>query len=271
MGFILETIFRAFALILFSGLVVGNASAFVDDTPKRAIEITNGLSEAEWRSLEDGLEVIQTRTAAGTIFSAFRISPDKFIFKIGTQEHPKGERAGRIGPRLDAVLVINAGFFGMSKNGKLFPVGLMSSAGVAGGKAWRTSGGYLVFGDRTLIRPSDKGMPPSAGEFVQSKPVLIEPGGRWAMNTNSNIRKKRSLFCLQRDGKIIISLVTGTGLSLYEAGWLLRSPKDGGYFDCDSAIAMDGGGSTQTWVTGHPELSYRGISPVHNFLIMQRK
>ncbi|MBL4893057.1 MAG: phosphodiester glycosidase family protein [Rhizobiaceae bacterium] len=245
--------------------------AFIDDTPKRAVEVTSGLSAGEWRSLEAGLEVIQTRTKTGTIFSAFRISPEKFAFKIGTQEHPKGERAGRIGPRLDAVLVINAGFFGMSKNGKLFPVGLMSSSGVPSGKAWRTSGGYLVFGKRTLIRPSDKGLPVSSGEFVQSKPVLIEPGGRWAMNTNSKIRKKRSLFCLQRDGKIIISLVTGAGLSLYESGWLLRSPKDGGYFDCDSAIAMDGGGSTQTWVKGHPELSYRGISPVHNFLIMQRK
>ena len=245
--------------------------AFVDDTPKRAIEITSGLSAGGWRMLEDGFEVIQTRTATGTIFSAFRISPEKFAFKIGTQEHPKGERAARIGPRLDAVLVINAGFFGMSKNGKLFPVGLMSSAGVLNGKAWRTSGGYLIFGNRTFIRPSNNGKPPSSAEFVQSKPVLIEPGGRWAMNRNSNIRKKRSLFCLQNDGKIIISLVTGAGLSLYEAGWLLRSPEDGGYFDCDSAIAMDGGGSTQTWVRGHPELSYRGISPVHNFLIMQRK
>lgn len=245
--------------------------AFVDDTPKRAIEITTGLSVAKWRLLEDGLEVIQTQTKAGTIFSAFRISPEKFAFKIGIQEHPKGERAGRIGPRLDAMLVINAGFFGMSKNGKLFPVGLMSSSGIAGGKAWRTSGGYLVFGERPFIRPSDKGKPVSSDEFVQSKPVLIEPGGRWAMNRNSNIRKKRSLFCLQSDGKIVISLVTGAGLSLYEAGWLLRSPKDGGYFGCDSAIAMDGGGSTQTWVRGHSELSYRGISPVHNFLIVQRK
>ncbi|MFK5978445.1 MAG: hypothetical protein QM488_06120, partial [Rhizobiaceae bacterium] len=83
--------------------------AFVDDAPRRAVEITSGLSASKWRSLEDGLEVIQTKTA-GTIFSAFRVSPDKFSFKIGTQEHPKGERAGHIGPRLNAVLAINAGF-----------------------------------------------------------------------------------------------------------------------------------------------------------------
>lgn len=271
MRFTFKSIYYVFVLTLLSGLAGSAASAFVDDTPKRTLEIASRLQTAEWHELEDGLEVIQTMSNSDVVFTAFRVSPEIFSFEIGMQDHPKGERAKHIGERLGAVFAINAGFFGASKNGKLFPVGLMSAAGVPDGKAWRTSGGYLVFGDEILIRPSSKGMPLFAQEFVQSKPVLIEPDGRWAMNTNSNIHKKRSLFCRLGDGNIIISLVTGAGLSLYEAGWLMRSKDDGGYFDCDSAIAMDGGGSTQNWVAGHPELSYRGISPVHNFLIMRRK
>lgn len=274
-GVILRTvskiIFRAIALILSLGLACNSAHAFVEDTPARSAKIASSLSKAEWRVLEDGFEVLQAQTESGIGFAAFKISLEKFAFEIAVQDHPKGERAAHIGERLEAVLAVNGGFFGESKKGELFPVGLMSSMGVPMGRAWLTSGGYLVLGEKTKIVPSIEGMPLYAREFVQSKPVLIEPGGHWAMNTNSNIQKKRSLFCRLPDGDIIIALATGMGLSLFEAGWLMRAEKEGGFFGCDSAIAMDGGGSTQIWVAGHDELSYRGISPVHNFLIMKHR
>ena len=51
----------------------------------------------------------------------------------------------------------------------------------------------------------------------------------------------------------------------------MREPEMGGFFNCDSAIAMDGGGSTQIWVKGRPDLSYAGNTPVHNAVVIQRR
>jgi len=268
---VLKTIYRAFLLILFTGFGCAGVFAFMDDTPERSLAVASALSNARWQVLEDGFEVIHGQSETGAKLTAFRISSGKFSFEIDVQDHPKGERVNHIGERLEALFAINGGFFGETSTGELYPVGLMSSKGVPDGKAWRTSGGYLVLGKKIHIIPSFEGMPLYAREYVQTKPVLIEPGGHWAMNTNSGIGKKRSIICLRPKGEIIITLVTGTGLSLFEAGWLMRSTKDGGFFDCDAAIAMDGGGSTQNWVAGHPELSYRGISPVHNFLVIKRR
>ena len=70
---------------------------------------------------------------------------------------------------------------------------------------------------------------------------------------------------------MLIVLVSGQGLSLFEAGWLLRGENWGGWFDCDSAIALDGGGSTQLYVADHPEMTIEGATPVQNALVVKRK
>ena len=60
-------------------------------------------------------------------------------------------------------------------------------------------------------------------------------------------------------------------LSLYEAGWALRGEEWGGWFDCDSAIALDGGGSTQLYVEQHSKFTVLGDTPVHNAFVVKRK
>ena len=79
------------------------------------------------------------------------------------------------------------------------------------------------------------------------------------------------LFCRMVNGDIIVVLVTRVGLSLFEAGWSLRSPSDGGFFDCDAAVALDGGRSTQVWYSGDPTYSFSGFTPVNNFLIVKQR
>jgi exopolysaccharide biosynthesis protein len=51
----------------------------------------------------------------------------------------------------------------------------------------------------------------------------------------------------------------------------MRDPAQGGAFSCDSALALDGGGSTQLWVAGREDLAIAGETRVHNALIVQRK
>ena len=107
--------------------------------------------------------------------------------------------------------------------------------------------------------------------MLQTRPMILEPGGHWAMGSNLGETKLRTLLCRKANADIIFVLVTRVGLSLYEAGWMLRAPKNGGFFDCDSAVALDGGRSTQVWYSGDPAYSFSGFTAVNNFLVIRQK
>lgn len=91
------------------------------------------------------------------------------------------------------------------------------------------------------------------------------------MGSNSGLAKPRTILCTLDDGDVILLTVTRFGLTLYEAGWLMRSKEEGGFFGCDAALAFDGGRSTQVWYSGDEKYSSSGISPVHNFFVVRQK
>jgi len=248
-----------------------HAQENITEVADRTLEVTEALANAEWQQLNDGMHLKQVTSNSGVLATAFRFEVEKYSLELAIQNHPKGERAHQIAERLEAMFVVNGGFFGIDSQNRLFPVGALSVEGMRKGMAWRKSGGYFNLDDEPAITPTRSGVPAGSSNFLQSKPVLIEAGGAWAMNTNSKIQKRRTMVCLPRDGSIVIVMITGSGMSLFEAGWLLRSNEFGGHFDCDAAIAMDGGGSTQNWVRDQPEYSIRGVTPVHNFLVVKPK
>ncbi len=263
-------------VVLVAQVSVAAAQSASAAAPAKTIELRDALASTDWQEVASGIHVLQARSATGIAATAYRFDLAKLTLDIGIQNHPKGERAHQIGERLGVEFAVNAGFFRKDGEDRLFAVGLLNNKAGLQGKAWRKSGGYLVLGDRMTIRPSKKGPPDKSFPFVQSKPALIEPGGNWAMNRNSHIAKRRTLICLPPDGDdgsqtVTIILISGDGMSLFEAGWLMQGTEVGGYFNCDAAIAMDGGGSTQVWSRDMPELSFRGITPVHNFLIVGRR
>lgn len=240
--------------------------------PARSAEAAAALTEAEWREIEPGLSALRATTALGTRLTALRISPERFAFSVHQQRKEGGERVESIAKRADAVVAVNGGFFSVSDDGKLQPVGLLKDDGEVLTPAWQRDGGFLAIRKgRPFIRPTRKGMPGVAEEILQSKPVLIEPGKRWSMRVNRPNQEKRSLVCLLPDGDVVLFVVNGGGLSLFEAGWLFRSRSWGGYFDCDSAIALDGGGSTQLYVSGAEDYSIAGETPVQNALVITRR
>ncbi|MCB1385458.1 MAG: phosphodiester glycosidase family protein [Nitratireductor sp.] len=265
---------RALALLALHALT-GQAAHAQDasQVPPRAAEAVNALQSESWRAIEAGLDVLEVSSALGTRLTALRLKDEAFRFAVLQADKAGGITARSGVEQSEAVLAVNGGFFAARSDGKLVPVGMLIDDGQARSQAWKDSGGYLTIDDkgRADILLTAAGPPDDAREAIQSRPVLIEPGGKWAMRTNTLDQERRTLFCRLDDGTSLLLVVSGQGLSLYEAGWILRGPRWGGFFDCDAAIALDGGSSTQLTIDGEWDLRVDPLLPVQNLLTVQRR
>ncbi|MEM9330519.1 MAG: phosphodiester glycosidase family protein [Pseudomonadota bacterium] len=247
------------------------AHAQLADVPDRTKETVGALRQGNWQELEYGLNVMRVITQSGLVITAYRISPRQFSFEVVLQKQQKGSRAQVIGEQEGAVLAINGGFFAQTENGALYSIGYLRQDGNVLSKGWKDSGGLIHFteGGPELL-PTHGGIPQTAFDVLQTRPMIIEPGSKWAMGSNLGELKHRTLLCKLKNGEMVFVLITRSGMSLYEAGWILRPEKEGGFFGCDSAVALDGGRSTQVWYSGRPEYSYAGLAPVQNFIIVRQ-
>jgi hypothetical protein len=243
------------------------------ETPLRTAELATAIEGARFEEVEPGLSVLSARSRLGTALSVFRIDQERFRFAVAVQDNPDGERVEAFAGRSGAVLAVNGGFFGEKEFRKdLYPVGLLRIDGKDLSANWKTTGGYLLLHpDRLEIAPSTPKAPAKPAMILQSKPLIIEPGGKWSMNTNQEIVRPRTILCTLAGGEIMLFVFSGSGLSLYEAGWLLRSKDGGGVFGCDAALAMDGGGSTQLHIPARRDLSVTGETAVQNALLLLRR
>lgn len=257
--------------LAFVGLTTG-VLAQSDDTPAPSRDLVSAFEQVHWQQLEEGMEVAKVVTPLGRAATAFRISPQVFEFQLAVQSGETGSRAQQVGEREGAALVVNAGFFAERANGSLYSIGYLRKDAEVWSKGWANAGGIITFGSRSVeLTPTHAGIPQNNFDTLQTRPMLIEPGGAWAMGNNINQSANRSLLCVLENGDVLVMVVTRGGLSLFEAGWILRAREEGGFFGCDSAVALDGGGSTQIWYAGDESLSYRGISPVHNFIVVRSR
>lgn len=260
-------VFMAVTLICFSSYTHAQNAI----TPKDSAKVVRALNASQWQELEDCLQVIRAMTEDGVEVKAFRISPENYAFSIELQSENSGSRVKEIGEQVGAVVAVNAGFFATTGS-SLYSVGYLRLNGQVKSKGWDNSGGIVSFKpDGIELTPTHAGIPGGDFDVIQSRPMLIEPGGKWAMGSNSGLSKPRTILCTLSDGEIILATVTRFGLTLFEAGWLMRSKADGGFFDCDAALAFDGGRSTQVWYSGDQKYSSSGLSPVHNFFVVRQK
>ncbi len=253
-------------------IALSGTQAQTIDVPARTIAVVNALEQNSWNRLEEGLEVRRAITPQGLVVTAYRISPENFSFSIAFQNQDNGSRAKDVGEKEGAVLAVNGGFFAQTESGKLYSIGYLRAAGTVHSKGWSNAGGLVIFDKNGLeLMPSHSGIPQNGLNVLQTKPMIIEPGGKWAMRSNSGEFKHRTLLCRLADGDVIFVLIARAGMSLYEAGWMLRQKDVGGFFGCDSAVALDGGRSTQVWYSGQPGYSYAGITPVQNFIVVKQQ
>ncbi len=259
-----------FALVF----VLSNHNAYSQTViaPEETSKVVSSLKASQWQQLESGLQVIRAMTEEGVVMTAFKVSPDSFAFSIALQDDVSGSRVKQIGEQEGAVVATNAGFFAITSSSVLYSIGYLRLNGEVLSKGWPSSGGVVSFKPEGLeLSPTHKGLPAGDFDVIQSKPMLIEPGGLWAMGSNSGSPKPRTILCKLGDGNIVLSTITRSGLTLYEAGWVMRSKEDGGFFGCDAALAFDGGRSTQVWFSGDEKYSSSGLSPVHNFFVVRNK
>ena len=269
-----QTLSRALVALPLAFSPMATLAQESDPAPERTLDVREALAVLPWQVLEDGLELKEIVSQRGIRIRAFRISLKHFDLGIVLANNAMGERANEIGERSEAVLAVNGGFFGETETErKLYPVGYLRLEGKVHAAPWQTSGGYLSINkDRVSIRPSIEGPGiEGAGDAIQSKPLLIEPGGKWAMNTNQQKLRPRTIVCTFGNDSFLLAIISGSGMSLYEAGWLMRDAVVGGYFGCDAALAMDGGGSTQLWVSSDTSLGIVGETPVNNALVVKRR
>lgn len=269
----LELIFKIFTALILNTLVTAHVQAqSPSNVPPQTQSIVSALEYVDWQDIEEGLKFLSISTPLGIRLHAFNISPDIFSFSIVQQSRDDGETAEEYSVRTDAVITVNGGFFAKHVDGSLSPVGLLIDDGIQYTRPWAKKGGYLIAGaDGINVLPSHEPLLGAHKEVLQSRPVILETGGKWALNRNLRMSKNRTLVCVQEDKQVVLLTFSGVGLSLFEAGWTLRSEDWGGWFDCDSAIALDGGGSTQLFVKDHPEFAVYGDTAVQNALVVKRK
>lgn len=242
-----------------------------NNAPPQTQSIVSALDYVEWKTMEKGLQMLSVSTPLGIKLHAFKISPAVFNFSIEQQKKNNGEYVEEYAKRLNSVIAVNGGFFTKHADGSLSPVGLLIDNGVQFTRAWAKKGGFLIASTAGIdIVPSQVALSAQHNEVIQSRPVILEKGGKWALNRNLRMTKNRTLVCVLADKNVVLLTFSGVGLSLFEAGWTLRSQEWGGWFNCDSAIALDGGGSTQLFVKGRPEFSVYGDTRVQNAFIVKR-
>ncbi|MEM7213938.1 MAG: phosphodiester glycosidase family protein [Pseudomonadota bacterium] len=269
MGILVRLCVRLFTALI--GLLVWNASYALDlAVPERTAEVVNALKQGSWQRQDEGIDVLRTITRDGMVITTYRISPEQFSIDVVLQDIETGSYAKDIGEREGAILAVNGGFFAQTEAGKLYSVGYLRLAGTVFSKGWPSAGGLVEIDDGDLgLRATHAGIPKNGKDVLQTKPMIMESGGKWSMGSDLGKLKNRTLLCKLKNGDVIFVLITRVGMSLYEAGWVLRAKDEGGFFGCDAAVALDGGSSTQVWYSGRPALSYSSIAPVQNFIVVR--
>jgi uncharacterized protein YigE (DUF2233 family) len=222
-----------------------------DSDPTEALERT--LGKLQWEEIGPGLSVVSALQPEYEIsIWAWKLDSKNFTLRIVEEDHETGENVDWLRAQTGLVLGFNGGFFEKDQRGRLTASGLIITEGIIRSRPWsEKQGGVLaVKRDGSLEIVTASAYPfekLNAAYAIQSKPVMIEPGGKWAMLRDDHDMQHRTALCLERNGNAIVVIVGGQGISAFELATLLQRGRVPNIFDCDSAIALDGGPSTQAY------------------------
>ena len=235
--------------------------------------LARSIAAGTWKELTTGMSTLKVTQAEYKIdFYVWRLDPRHFRLRIVNQESEFGHDASWFRLHSGAIFAVNAGRFKLDPGHRLSAAGLVVVNGIKLSDAWpEIRGGVLAIWDDDIriIPATANGYGRLSAPFaVQATPVMIEPGGKWSMVTNDYDRQARVAVCLLPNNLVAIVVVTGYGLSLWEFATLLHRGNPGQKLNCDSAIALDGGPSTQVSWDGSDKLELRGGWPVHDALVV---
>ncbi|MDE0608913.1 MAG: phosphodiester glycosidase family protein [Anaerolineaceae bacterium] len=220
--------------------------------PTPTVPAANG-----WQELAPGLELHRS-LATGSLFgqaNALRVDPR--LFELRAHYVPGEART------LDAWLTvlpgvtafINANFFDRD----LSINGLLVADGVSHGQPWLTRGGTFLVRDGPPILEPNSLQPWRVGNLrqaVQGFPMLVLDGQ--PVYRRSGPPARRSVVALDSQGRVILLATPLLGPSLAEmAAWLASSD-----LEVESALNLDGGGSTMLYVHADEPLRLPSLDPV---------
>lgn len=230
----------------------------------------------DWKQIAEGaayttfpLGTEEEDGSVATTIHAFRIDPIKYRVDVAlAKDEREGATAKHLAKRAKAVLAINGSFF----TPQHATIGLIIKDGKEISPIHNTSWWsiFAMSGDSpSIYTPS---------EFLRARSVRIALQAGPRLVVNGKILKlkesvaSRSAVGILPDGKIVIAITQGPGISMTELARRMSLPSSRGGFGCPSAMALDGGSSSQIYAKFKDfELSLPNIAQVTNGLVVLEK
>jgi len=240
--------------------------------------LLSAIRTSEPRLVEAGLVFRKAISKEyGIAMRIWSVDTAGFEIDLTEQKDPHGSSIREFLADPGTTLALNGGFFEIDHSKRLSPSGVL----VINGKVRNASlhdrlSGALVRNSKgiSIIEAKDLGQLTNYDFALQTGPILVEGRGKLGIRRNDYDRVNRAAVCL-RDHLILFVTVhglDGNGLSLYEFAELLAAREIDGGLDCNLAINLDGGPSTQVGmnVAGTRE-HVDGLWKIHNAVVVRRK
>ncbi len=262
----------AFARLLFAGLLAAGVLSFtgLSGASSAGVGCESRLAgnAVHWRMISQGLDVGKMRIrfwdGASAGMTAVRIDSDRFKIRLKWQFGKSGLKAtADIARAAKAAVAINAGYF--DENGR--PMGYFRSGGTLFNsrllfrgrrRALHLGAIFYVLGKSGKARISTREEFDSRGvrEAFQAGPYLVrngrpDPG----LDAYREYRRadRRTVLALGKKGRLIfmVSEEIGRGISWCELQDFLARSESGGGLETVEAMNLDGGSSSQLFVSGN--------------------
>lgn len=226
-----------------------------------------------WKTLASGIAYTTFTTLSNaegvSTIHAFQIDPAKFKIDVATTSDEKnGATAEELAKRLNALVAINGGFFTPEHKS----IGLIIKDGREINPIHKTSWWsiFAMSGNKASIY--------SPKEFASARDIrmALQVGPRLAVGGKIPKLKEslaeRSAVGITTEGKVIIAITQGRGISMDELARIMSYPPPEGGLGCPNAMALDGGSSSQLYARFKKfELKLPGLARVTNGLAVLPK
>lgn len=237
-------------------------------------DLREAAQKSSWQELEKGLSF--RKFAAGQYritVSAWKVDTSVFRVDVFGAKEVTGETADQIRLEHGGLLTVNGGFWDQDAKGRLTPSGLFISDGMMLKPAVEGAGSGLLLFTRNgpIVQYSQAPLPEGIVSGVQSGPIVVEPDGSMGITSHSGNRVPRTAACIVSSTEVSLIVVEG-GLSLFELASLLSNDPNVGGFQCNGALNLDGGPSTQaSFVHDSFEFAVDGLWKTQSALVVRRK
>ena len=203
------------------------------------------------------------------------IDPQRYRITIQKQSSIYGNSVESLLSEHNGILAINGGPYSSDHEQRLTAIGLLIIDGVKySDVSAKHSGAFVISeGKPGIVRTSQLKHLNNYEFALQSRPLLIDPGRIFGIKSNNYIRANRSAICASGSEILFVAVSgsEGNGLSLYEFAKVLYTKKSSGGFECDAALNLDGGPSTQmVFDLSNQKTELIGLWKVQNAIVVQR-